>query len=413
MPAETQKGFIAGLSERIEPIGLTKALDDRLLLTRVAVAMAVGALVNFTLLVVVQFWFGETASGFVTTVLLLVGVVTVFHFLRTGRAAVFAQGTIWGSVVAVIVIHLLLGGYAWSGGYVLWGVSNVALAAVYLPRRTTFVMSGFYLVAASVLAVMEPTIQSWREQPDPGLATVSSLHVFIGSIVFIAPALLLTRERIFEERTRSRNLMLNILPEEIADRLQDDPGVIAERHDECSILFADLVGFTSHSKAIEPEQLVGELNAIFTEFDHIVARSGGEKIKTMGDGYMAAFGVPTDLPGHVVAACRAAVGFIESMTGLNRSLGTRFELRVGVATGPAVAGVIGESKFSYDLWSDAVILASRLESVAEPGQILVSREVSEAASTEFSFEPLGSIDLKGAGSTAVFELTRMGSRLSN
>ena len=404
MKEETQQGFIAGLAERIQPIGLTRALDDRILVARVAVAMVIGSLVNFILLLGVQFWFGETLAGTVTTALLLVGLGVALHFLRTGNAAVFAQGIIWASVVTVLVNHVLLGGYAWSGGYVLWGISNIALAAVYLPRRTAAVMAGLYLIAAPFLAVMEPTIQSWRDRPDPTLATVSSLHIFIASVVFIAPALLLMKDRIFDERTRSRALMLNILPAAIADQLQEEPGVIAEVHDECSVLFADLVGFTQHSRSIEPEQLVGELNAIFTEFDQIVARTGGEKIKTIGDGYMAAFGVPNAMPAHAVAACDAAIEFIDSMDRLNPTLGTSFELRVGVAAGRAVAGVIGESKFAYDLWSDAVNLASRLESVAEPGKILVSEGIVARAGNEFSFEPLGSVELKGAGPTPVFVL---------
>lgn len=373
-------------------------------MAKTGIGMVGGAIVNIAILAAVQFWFDEQLAGSISVGLLAVATITAVHFFRTGRASVFAQATIWASAASAIVIHVLLGGYEWSGGYVMWGISNVALAASYLPRRTTSVMTGIYVIAATAFAFLETTFQSWRERPDPGLATAISIQIFIASVAFVAPALLLMRDRIFEERTKSRNLMLNILPVEIADRLQEKPGVIAERHDHCSILFADLVGFTPHSKTIEPEELVAELNVIFTRFDKIVAVSGGEKIKTIGDGYMAAFGVPADMEDHAVAACRTAIGFIESMADLNEELATSFELRVGLAAGPSVAGVIGESKFAYDIWSDAVILASRLESSAEPGQILVSEDVSKLAAGEFSFQALGSVALKGAGSTSVFAL---------
>lgn len=399
--------FLDRLAVRLQPVGISKAIDDRALVAKVLLAVVAGAAINVGALIVIQFAFDEVAAGLVSLGQWSITVVMSLYAIVTGRIAALAYVALWAAVVTVVTIHVLLGGYAWSGGYVLWGISNIVLASLWLPVSGTALMTAFYLVVVPVFAVLEPTLQDLRgERPDPALATAHSVMIFFGTTLLIAPAALLMREKIFDERTRVGALMRNVLPEPIADRLQRSQGVIAERHDDCTILFADLVGFTEHSRAIEPEQLVRELNGIFSAFDHIVAAEGGEKIKTIGDGYMAAFGVPADDPDHAAAACRTAGEMVATMPDLNRELGTSFEMRVGIATGPVVAGVIGESKFSYDLWSDTVILASRLEAAARPGQVLVSSETAGREVSGFGFSSVGELSLKGRGPTQAYELRR-------
>jgi len=200
--------------------------------------------------------------------------------------------------------------------------------------------------------------------------------------------------------------MLAILPATVADRLMAQPGMIADRHDGCTIVFADLVGFTAHSKGKDAEQIVGELNTVFTRFDTLTAQHGAEKIKTIGDGYMAATGVPDPDTDHVAHACDLALAMLEAMPGLNAHMGTDFALRVGVHTGPAVAGVVGTSKFGYDVWGDTVNLASRLESTRTPGLVVTSAAVAAALNTQHHVEPVGVKDLKGQGPTKVYRLTR-------
>jgi class 3 adenylate cyclase/tetratricopeptide (TPR) repeat protein len=190
------------------------------------------------------------------------------------------------------------------------------------------------------------------------------------------------------EREKSEQLLLNILPPTIAERMKNSPGKIAERFDAVSVMFVDIVGFTTFSRNISAEVLVEMLDSMFSEFDRIMQRYGLEKIKTIGDAYMAASGIPTQRADHAEAIARAALDII-ALEG-NR-------VRIGIHTGAVVAGVIGTSKFAYDLWGDTVNTASRMESCGEPGKIHVSPEVYAALKDTFTFEERGEIDVKGTG----------------
>lgn len=231
--------------------------------------------------------------------------------------------------------------------------------------------------------------------------------IMLVTILLTAPAILAMVGRIRSEQARARSLLLNLLPASIADRLQDSDGWIAERYDDCTVLFADLVGFTAHTHEAAPGQILGELNVVFSKFDSLTTRHGGEKIKTIGDGYMVAFGAPEPLPAHTAAACRLAMEMVDSLAEINAMIDSSFEIRIGISAGPLIGGVIGTKKFSYDLWGVDVNLASRLERAARPGSILVSERVASTAGPGFEFEPRGLIELKGMPSTAAFELTRI------
>ena len=166
------------------------------------------------------------------------------------------------------------------------------------------------------------------------------------------------RQHIVQERDRADGLLLNILPEAIAARLKQEPGIIADAFDDVSVLFADIVGFTRLSAVISSVELVQMLNELFTEFDHLAARHGLEKIKTIGDAYMAVAGLPDPLEDHAGAAARMALDMLEVVGRYSERSGRQLDIRIGIHTGPAVAGVIGVNKFAYDLWGDTVNTAS-------------------------------------------------------
>ena len=207
-----------------------------------------------------------------------------------------------------------------------------------------------------------------------------------------------------EERARSNSLLLNILPQAIIDRLGDGATTIADRYDSVTVLFSDLVGFTSISSELEPQLLVSELNGLFSEFDALCERTEVEKIKTIGDAYLAVGGLPGTRADHATAVAELALGMVEAVARLNVSSGRDWRIRIGVHSGPAVAGVIGTRKFVYDVWGDTVNVASRLESSAEPNRIHISEPVAEALRGAFDIEPRGIIDLKGKGNTESFLL---------
>ena len=208
-----------------------------------------------------------------------------------------------------------------------------------------------------------------------------------------------------EERAESERLLLNILPKPIALQLKEKPGVIAERFDHVSVLFADIVGFTPLSQELSAEAMVEWLNGVYSAFDAFVVGRGVEKIRTIGDNYMVASGVPFPRSDHASAITDLAldmIGFIETMKPVGRHKPT---FRIGINSGSAVGGVIGTHKFQYDIWGDSVNTAARMESHGQPGRIHVSRETYELIKDEFDCESEGVIPVKGKGDMRTWFVT--------
>jgi class 3 adenylate cyclase len=210
------------------------------------------------------------------------------------------------------------------------------------------------------------------------------------------------------ENTR---LLLNILPEPIADRLRSGEPLIADRHEDVSLLFADIVGFTGMSSAMDAAELVTTLNDVFSVFDGLVDGSGLEKVKTIGDAYMIVGGMPTWQPDHLERMAVLALRLADEMvrTDAARRLGIQF--RIGMHCGPVVAGVIGTKKFIYDVWGDTVNVASRMESTGEAGRIQVSGAVESRLRQRFELQPRGLIDVKGKGPMSTYFLVGEGAAL--
>jgi class 3 adenylate cyclase/CheY-like chemotaxis protein len=206
------------------------------------------------------------------------------------------------------------------------------------------------------------------------------------------------------ERERSERLLRSILPQAIAERLKDSPGTIAEGFPEATVLFADLAGFTTFSRSTDPRGLVEMLDTIFSEFDRLAAAAGIEKIKTIGDAYMAVAGLPEPRPDHAVAAAEMALGMRDAFAVIAKDRKLPLDLRIGIHSGPVVAGVIGRHKFSYDLWGDTVNLASRMESHGAPGMIHISAATRTLLGERFRFEPRGGVTVKGSGLMETFFL---------
>jgi len=216
--------------------------------------------------------------------------------------------------------------------------------------------------------------------------------------------LLFLRERQLDrERERSDALLLNVLPQVIIDRLkfETDGGHVAEALDEVSVLFADAVNSTAEAAKTSPEEFAETLDQLFRRFDAVADRHGLEKIKTIGDAYMAVAGAPVSMRNHAAAAAEMALDVLAEAGEVRWPSGDPIVVRVGVASGPAVAGVIGVRKFAYDLWGDTVNLASRLEASGEPGRILVSEAMAEVLGDRYEFGPQVVLDLKGKGPTPV------------
>lgn len=205
------------------------------------------------------------------------------------------------------------------------------------------------------------------------------------------------------ERQRSEVLLLNVLPQRIVDRLHAGETTIADRHDDVAVVFSDFVGFTDLAARTSAPRLVGDLNALFSAFDAACGRYGVEKIKTIGDAYLAVAGLAADGGKPHDPAIAAASAALEMRAATEATSGT-WQIRVGIEVGPVVAGVIGTAKFAYDVWGDAVNTASRLETSAPSGEIHVSERVARRLKRAFELTPVGSVDLKGKGPTRTWLL---------
>jgi adenylate cyclase len=206
------------------------------------------------------------------------------------------------------------------------------------------------------------------------------------------------------ERDRSERLLLNILPPPVAERLKGGSDTIADSYSNVSVLFADFVGFTPLAATLEPAEVVDLLNAYFTAFDEVARRHGVEKIKTIGDAYMAACGVLGEDVHHIHATVCMARDLLVATERVNQERGQSLQIRLGVNCGPVTAGVIGTQKFIYDLWGDTVNVASRMESTGVPGRVQVTEPVRDALLATHRFEARGQIEVKGKGTMSVFLL---------
>jgi class 3 adenylate cyclase len=206
------------------------------------------------------------------------------------------------------------------------------------------------------------------------------------------------------EQEKSEQLLLNILPKPIAERMKKGETNIADSFPDVTVLVADLVGFTTLSAHIGPEQIVQLLNEIFSAFDLLTEKHGLEKIKTIGDAYMVAGGLSFPRPDHAEASAELALEMQAEIERLNHKYGTSIRSRIGICTGPVVAGVIGSRRFAYDLWGETVNLACRLESTGEAGKIQVAESTYERLNDKYQFAPKHQLDVKGRGDLSAFWL---------
>lgn len=227
---------------------------------------------------------------------------------------------------------------------------------------------------------------------------------FIGGfavVLLFAGVFLKQRMRISKEKKRSDELLLNILPEEVAEELKEKGSADAQQIDEVTVLFTDFKGFTQLSEKLTPKELVAEINECFSAFDHIMQKHGVEKIKTIGDAYMAAGGLPTPNKTHPIDVVKAALDIQKFMLELKEKKQAEgklfFEIRIGVHTGPVVAGIVGVKKFAYDIWGDTVNTASRMESSGEVGKVNISGATYELVKNKYQCNHRGKITAKGKG----------------
>ena len=258
-------------------------------------------------------------------------------------------------------------------------------------------------VTYTALALATTRAAPWVALPEGVLVLFQLLNVVVfittmaGICWYYTLAVQSARVALRREFQRSERLLHNVLPVSVADRLKGEPRTIADRYEACTVLFADMAGFTAWSSSLEPEAIVGQLNEIFSAFDAMAERHGLEKIKTIGDAYMVAAGVPDPRPDHAEAMARMALEMQAWVRGLRSHTSSELAIRIGIHSGPVVAGVIGLRKFIYDLWGDTVNTAARMESHGITDEIQVSDDTAALLQGRFELTNRGELVIKGKG----------------
>jgi adenylate cyclase len=320
-----------------------------------------------------------------------------FAFLRTAQQLLILVAPALGTV--------MLGGLDESSSVILWSLfAPLGAVAFDRPGRAWPWFAAFVANIVVALALSEIVRPNGADLPSAFVRTFDVLNIVVVSLVAMMLLVTFARGR-DTAQARVEALLLNVLPAEVAQRLQSDPNSIADHFEDASILFADVVDFTPLSSRLDAREVVGLLDRLFTSFDELVDRYGVEKIKTIGDCYMVAAGVPRRRSDHAHALAGLALEMRECAKNcLPDGAEHDLRLRIGISSGPVVAGVIGRRRFLYDLWGDTVNMASRMESHGSPDTIQITRTTFELLRDDFVIEPIGLVEVKGKGKVETWRL---------
>jgi adenylate cyclase len=343
-------------------------------------------------------WAGSTAFSYFA-----VSLGSRVVFARTGRFRLLLVTQCLDILLAPTSGQMFVGGFLPSGGVALWGILAPLGALVFLEVRRAFRWFGAFVVVFLLTGVAGELFFLDADFPPWFPTTMLALNIVgAGAIAFTLLASFAKQRNealaaLRVEQEKSELLLMNILPGSIADRLKAASQTIADHFDSASILFADVVDFTPFAQRLAPAEVVGVLDELFFHFDTLVERHGLEKIKTIGDCYMAAAGVPDPTSDHARRVALLALDMRATAATSAVGDGSGLELRIGINSGPVTAGVIGHKRFLYDLWGDAVNTASRMESHGTPGEIQITRATYQLLKNEFVCARRGTIEVKGRG----------------
>jgi class 3 adenylate cyclase len=391
------RGRLRALLERTAAVAVAPEDPEDVRIRKASLILLVALIVPLSTVWVVTYallgrWW-SAAIPFAYQVLSAAGLAVL---LRTKRFQRFLAVELTLMLLLPFVLQWSLGGFQASSAVAAWALVAPMSALVFVePRRAWSWLAGYgaLLAVSTVLELLGP---GPTELPRGVVASFFFMN--IGGLSLVTYLLLRyfvqERER---ERAKSERLLRNVLPEPIAARLRERDDRIAHAHAHVSVLFADIVGFTPYAEHVPPDSSVETLNELFSAFDALAERGGLEKIKTVGDAYMVAGGLPEPSPDHAVAIAEMGLGMLEAAARRTLHGGEPIRLRIGIDSGPVVAGVIGRRKFSYDLWGDTVNTASRMESHGVPGHIQVTERVRALLADRFVFRERGMVEVKGKG----------------
>jgi adenylate cyclase len=401
--------MIAALQDRVLSIGGDEAdSSDLRFRKRLLVGIAILILPIGFLWGCLYWLVGEEAVALTPWAYVAGSIISLVIFARNRNFAFLRTAQFSLILIAPAAGAIMLGGLDASSSVVVWSFfAPLGAVAFDRPRRAWPWFAAFVVTTLLVVVLSEVVRPEGADLPNGFVRTFDVLNII--AVAFVTTMLLVVFARGRESaQARVEALLLNVLPEEIAQRLQAEPNAIADDFDDASILFADVVDFTPLASRLDAREVVGLLDRLFTAFDELVDRYEVEKIKTIGDCYMVAAGVPSPRPDHAQALADLA---LEMKDCAHTCLpGSDLRLRIGISSGPVVAGVIGRRRFLYDLWGDTVNMASRMESHGISDEIQITRPTWELLDGEFVTERLGLVAVKGKGEVETWRLVGRNSR---
>ena len=403
LPSRALSHRFGGLRARLSGIGIRPEDDDDLrakktLLVLLAVLILPVSLVWGTLYLALG-----SAVGYLPFVYFAISVGSLAVFARTGNFRFLLNTQLLDVLLTTMLGQMLVGGFLPSGGVALWGGLAPLGALLFVEVREAVRWFVAFVVVFLITGILGETRFPDADLPTWFTTTMLALNIVGTAAIAFTVLASFAKERnealaaLRVEQARSEALLVSVLPSSIAERLKTVGRPIADHVASATIVFADLVGFTPMSERLPADDVVGLLDELFSHFDELAERRGLEKIKTIGDCYMAAAGVPDPHPDHARRAALLALDMRDAVASWTLPDRSPLQLRIGINTGPVVAGVIGTKRFFYDLYGDAVNTASRMESHSSPGEIQMTNATYELLKDEFECRPRGVIPVKGKG----------------
>jgi guanylate cyclase len=362
---------------------------------------------SFFFMVLAWFWgilyfiFGEGIAGAIPFSYAWISLASLLHFRATRKYHFFRFSQLTLILVLPFLLMVALGGFINGSAVIVWAIV-APLGALLFDKPKNGVR---WFIAFLALIVISGFLQPHMRLTNNLSAEIQTLFFTMNLagtsfLVFILTIYFVTQKNVFQKR--SEDLLLNILPKEIAKILKHEERTIADEYEEASVLFADMVGFTPLSARLDPIEMVDLLNEIFSHFDSLLDKHGVEKIRTIGDNYMVASGIPNIRPDHAQALVSMALDMREYIGTHSFLNDQQVNFRFGINSGSLIAGVIGRKKFVYDVWGDAVNVASRMESHGVRDSIQITQSTYELIKDDFDCEPRGTVNVKGKGEMPVW-----------
>jgi adenylate cyclase len=418
-PAITPPSFVT----KLRRAGIAPDDSDDLRIRKTIMVFAMALMTAAPMFWLALYWMlGQQLSATLPLAYQAVSVATLLVFVRTGRFDFFRYSQLALFLFFPFVVQLTIGNFISASGAVLWGILAPVTAVLVLGGRESIPWFVAHIALLMMCGYVDFEIMgSTRSLPTVPLKTAATFFalnfIAISCVVyFLLRYAAQEKERyqsqleeahrlVQAEQERSERLLLNILPGAVAERLKQDDGTIADGFADVTVMFADIVNFTHIAEGMSPSQIFTMLNKVFSNFDGLAEKHGLEKIKTIGDAYMVAGGLNTD-PGSAytdaIADMAISMRRMLSEDPLLKSM--ELQIRIGIGTGPVIAGVVGRKKFIYDLWGDTVNLASRITAEAGPGAVHVDVTTWRRLRNGFDFDAPVTLALKGKGDTVVYRL---------